>query len=190
MFIQNWKKELCTVPNLLSLTRLTLLPLYCSIYLHARTRSQYLLAGGIMALSCLTDLADGKLARRLGQITNLGKVLDPLADKVTQFTLILCLSLKMPALQPVLGVFVVKELFQLAAGLLFLTKGRMLPGALTAGKVCTTALFISLTGLVILPDVHPAVVEAVAIGDSVFLINAFVCYILAYFGRETKVQDI
>lgn len=190
MFIQNWKKELCTLPNLLSLLRLGLLPIYSGIYLHARTGRQYLLAGGIMALSCLTDLADGKIARHLGQVTNLGKVLDPLADKITQFTLILCLSLKLPALQPVLGLFIAKELFQLAAGVLFLTKGRMLPGALMAGKVCTAVLFTSLITLVILPGIHPAAVDAIAIVDGIFLTNAFACYIQAYFGRDTKVQDI
>lgn len=190
MFIQNWKKELYTLPNLLSLLRLGLLPVYSAIYLQAGTRREYLLAGGIMAVSCLTDLADGRIARKLGQVTNLGKVLDPLADKITQFTLILCLSMKKPALQPVLALFVAKELFQLAAGLLFLARGRMLSGALTAGKVCTAVLFIGLILLVVFPQMHPAAVEAIAITDGVFLTNAFVCYILAYFGKERRVQDI
>ena len=89
MFIKNWKTEIFTVTNMLSLFRLVLLPVYAKIYLTATEHYQYLIAGGIMALSCLTDLIDGKIARHFNQITNLGKILDPLADKITQFTLTL-----------------------------------------------------------------------------------------------------
>lgn len=190
MFIKNWKKEIFTVPNLLSLFRLVLLPVYARIYLNATENYQYLIAGGIMALSCLTDLIDGKIARHFNQITNLGKILDPLADKITQFTLTLCLSMKYPVLHPVLALFIVKEVFQLVVGLAFLLKGRMLPGALMAGKVCTTILFVSLIALVLFPGIDPAVVGAVAIVDGIFLVISFVSYILAYFGKDTKVQDL
>ena len=135
MFITNWKKEIFTIPNLLSLFRLVLLPVYARIYLTATKHYQYLIAGSIMAVSCLTDMIDGKIARHFNQITNLGKILDPLADKITQFTLTLCLSLKYPVLHPVLALFIVKEAFQLVVGLVFLLKGRMLPGALTKPRL-------------------------------------------------------
>ena len=68
------------------------------------------LAGSILALSCLTDMADGIIARKLHRITNVGKVLDPLADKLTQFALILSLSAKYSILYPVLALFLAKEL--------------------------------------------------------------------------------
>lgn len=190
MFIKHWKTEIATVPNFLSLFRIVLLPVYVRIYLTAAHRHEYLIAGGILALSCLTDLLDGMIARHFNQITNLGKILDPLADKVTQFTLTLCLSLKYPALHPVLALFVVKEVFQIAAGMAFLRKGRMLPGALMIGKICTTVLFVSLIGLVVFPDMSRALVGAIAVTDGMFLTVSFVSYILAYFGPETKVQDL
>lgn len=190
MFIRNWKTEIFTVPNLLSLFRLVLLPVYAHIYLTATEDRQYLIAGGIMALSCLTDLVDGKIARQFNQITTLGKILDPLADKITQFTLTLCLSLKYPVLNPVLALFIVKEVFQLVVGLIFLMRGRILPGALMTGKVCTTVLFVSLIALVLFPNLSPVLVDAIAITDGVFLAISFVSYIFAYFGKETKVQDL
>jgi len=190
MFITNWKKEIFTIPNMLSLFRLVLLPVYARIYLTATERYQYLVAGSIMAVSCLTDLIDGKIARRFNQITNLGKILDPLADKITQFALTLCLSLKYPVLQPVLALFILKEVFQLVVGLIFLLKGRMLPGALMAGKVCTTILFVSLIALVLLPNMNSAAVDAIALMDGTFLVISFISYILAYFGKDTKVQDL
>lgn len=190
MFKKNLKKEIFTIPNLLSLFRLVLIPVYVHLYLRAVEPREYLVAGGVLALSCLTDLADGKIARHFNMISTLGKILDPVADKLTQFTLVLCLSLKYPVLNPVLALFVVKEAFQLVVGVFHLCKGKMLPGALMAGKVCTAVLFTSLTALVLFPDMSPALVNIIALTDGVFLLISFVSYVLAYFGRNTKVQDL
>ena len=190
MFIKDWKKEIFTIPNLLSLFRLILIPVYMVIYLNATEPHQYFIAGSILAVSCLTDMIDGKIARHYNMISTVGKILDPVADKITQFTLTLCLSLKHPPLRPVLLLFIIKEVFQLVAGLVNLRKGKMLPGALLAGKVCTTILFVSLIALVLFPDLPPAVVNLVALIDTVFLVISFVSYILAYFGKNTKVQDM
>ena len=190
MLIKNWKKEIFSIPNLLSFFRLALIPVYAYIYLNATQTYQYVLAGTILAVSCLTDMIDGKIARHFNMITTVGKILDPIADKMTQFTLTLCLSLEYPVLMPVLALFVVKEAFQLIAGIFFLRKGRMLPGALMTGKVCTTVLFISLIALVLFPEMNPAVVNAIALTDGVFLAISFVSYVLAYFGKNQKVQDL
>ena len=109
MFIKHWKKEVLTIPNLLSLFRLLLIPVYMLIYLRAQKTSDYIVAGMILAISCLTDLVDGKIARKFNMITTLGKFLDPLADKVTQFTLILCLAIRYHVLWSILTLFVTKE---------------------------------------------------------------------------------
>ena len=135
-------------------------------------------------------MIDGKIARRFNMISTLGKILDPLADKVTQFTLTVCLSVKYPALRPVLILFVVKEAFQLIAGIVNLRKGKMLPGALMAGKICTTILFVSLIGMVLFPQMDPVLVDTIAFVDAVFLGISFISYILAYFGKNTKVEDL
>lgn len=190
MFIKNWKKDIFTIPNLLSLFRLVLIPVYATVYLNATQNYQFILAGFILAVSSLTDMIDGKIARKYGMITTLGKVLDPLADKLTQLTLTICLSMKYPVLYPVLGLFIMKELFQLVIGVVFLRKGKMLPGALLAGKVCTTVLFISLIALVLLPDIDPAAVTVIAVIDALFLGVSFMSYAMAYFGKNVKVRDI
>ena len=97
MRIQNWKKQVFTIPNILSLFRLLLIPVYIHIYLNAQSLADYHLAAAILAVSCLTDAVDGQIARRFHMITAVGKVLDPLADKITQFTLIICLAMRHPA---------------------------------------------------------------------------------------------
>lgn len=190
MFIKDWKKEVFTIPNLLSLFRLALIPVYIAVYLNAEEDWQYYVAGAILAVSCVTDLIDGKIARRFHMISTVGKVLDPLADKATQFTLTLCLSVHYPALRPVLVLFVIKEGFQLIVGIIHFRKGKMLPGALMAGKICTTILFVSLIALVLFPGIPRGAVNTIALVDTGFLIFSFVSYILAYFGKNTKVQDM
>lgn len=190
MFIKDWKKETFTIPNLLSLFRLILIPVYVYIYLNATEDRQYLLAGAIMAISCLTDMIDGKIARHFNMISNVGKVLDPLADKFTQLALILCLSAKYPILYPVLILFLTKEVFQLIVAIIHIRKGKALPGALMAGKVCTTVMFVSLIALVLFPNMNELAVDCIVVLDAVFLLNSFICYFLAYFGKNRKVQDV
>lgn len=190
MFIKNWKRDFFTIPNILSLFRLALIPVYAAVYLNATENYQFVLAGIVLTISCLTDMIDGKIARKYSMITTLGKILDPLADKLTQLTLTICLSMKYPVLYPVLSLFVIKELFQLVLGVVFLRKGKMLSGALMAGKVCTTVLFISLIILVLIPDINDGAVTFIAVVDTIFLMISFISYSMAYFGKNVKVKDI
>ena len=190
MFIKNWKRDFFKIPNILSLFRLLLIPVYAGLYLNATEKYQFVLAGTILTISCLTDMIDGKIARKYNMITALGKILDPLADKLTQFALTICLSMKYPVLYPVLSLFVIKELFQLVLGIVFLRRGKMLPGALTAGKLCTTVLFVSLILLVLMPEMSHDAVTFIAAVDTIFLMISFVSYALAYLGTNVKVQDV
>jgi len=192
MLIKDWKKDICTVPNLLSLLRLVLIPVYVTIYLNAQEAADYYLAAGILAVSCLTDLVDGKIARHFNLITSLGKVLDPLADKLTQFSLILCLALKVKStlLWYLIGLFVLKESFQLIAGSIRLRKGIMLKGALLSGKICTTILFVSLIVMVMMPEMTVKTINIITIVDAVFLMIAFVHYAVAYFCMDNKFQSV
>lgn len=190
MFIKDWKKEICTIPNILSLFRLILIPVYVMIYLNARDNTDYFVAAAILAVSCLTDLIDGKIARHFNMISTLGKILDPVADKATQFTLILCLALKYPILWYMVGLFVVKESFQLIAGGLRMRKGRMLKGALISGKICTTVLFVSLIVMVLIPQLDPTVVNIITIVDTLFMLVSFGDYAMAYFKNDSKFQAI
>jgi len=190
MFIKNLKKDIFTIPNVLSLFRLALIPVYMTIYLNATAPSHYYLAAGILAVSCITDLIDGKIARHFNMISTLGKVLDPLADKATQFTLTVCLAVRYPILWYLAGLFVIKESFQLIAGGITLKKGQMLAGALLAGKICTTVLFVSLIVMVMLPTLSEETVTIIAIVDAFFMIVSFVNYILAYYGKNKKIQNI
>lgn len=186
MYFKDWKKEIFSIPNLLSLFRIALIPVYISIYLNARDKDDYFLAAAILAVSCLTDLIDGKIARRFNMITNVGKLLDPLSDKLTQFALILCLSLRNPVLWFVVGLFFVKEIFQLIGCSIALRKGLTMTGSLLPGKICTTVLFVTLILMVMFPGIPKSIINIIAIVDSAFLVFAFSTYTFAFFSKSAK----
>ena len=190
MFIKDWKKEILTIPNLLSLFRLLLIPVYVVIYVNANDSAGYYLSAAILAISCLTDMIDGKIARHFDMVSAIGKVLDPLADKATQFTMIICLSIKHPILWCLIILFIIKEGFQLVAGSISLRQGKMLKGALFSGKICTTVLFVSLILMVMFPDLTVEQTTIITIIDLVFMLISFADYIITYAKKNHRFQYI
>lgn len=190
MPIKDWKKEICTIPNMLSLFRIVLIPVYIYIYLNATEPYHYAIAAGILAISCLTDMIDGKIARKFNMISTVGKVLDPIADKFTQFALMISLSVVYPALKALLVLFVTKEGFQLIALLLNFRKGKALDGALMSGKISTTVLFIGLIVMVLFPWINEVWMWIITGVCALFMLIAFADYIRAYYGKNKKVHDL
>ncbi len=189
--MKDWKKEILTIPNLLSLFRLLLIPVYIILYLDATTAADYAVAASILAVSCLTDMIDGKIARHFNMISKVGIVLDPIADKATQFSLLICLAIEFPVLWTLMLLFVVKESFQLIAGWLAYRKGKMLTGALISGKICTTVLFLSLIIMVCFHHhITPTVVYIITLIDGLFMLIAFVHYAITYYKKDPMIQDI
>ena len=173
-----------------SFFRFILIPVYMIIYLKASEISDYIIAGVILAFSCLTDMIDGKIARKFNMITTFGKFLDPLADKLTQFSLLLCLAIRYDVLWSVFALFVLKELFQLFAGIITAKHGYILKGALFTGKVCTTVLFSSLVIMVFFPNIGTTAIDVIAMIDGVFLMVAFADYFITYLGKKSRFQPL
>ena len=187
---RDWKKEIFTIPNMLSFFRLVLIPVYICIYLNATELKDYWVAAGVLAISCLTDMFDGMIARKFNMISNFGKVLDPMADKFTQLSLIVCLSKAFPALNGLLILFLFKETFQLVAMLMYMRKGLALNGALLSGKISTTILFTALTFLILNPDLSEGAMWIITGISAMFMLIAFVDYIRAYYGKNNKLHNM
>jgi len=127
-----------TVPNLLSLLRLCLIPVFVSLY----RGSHFQLTAAILLLSGLTDVVDGWYARRYGAVSDLGKVLDPIADKLTQAAMLLCLASDHPALVLPLILLVIKEVFACVSGLIVIHRTAAVPSAVWHGKATTLLLYL------------------------------------------------
>ncbi|HHT93144.1 MAG TPA: CDP-diacylglycerol--glycerol-3-phosphate 3-phosphatidyltransferase [Clostridiaceae bacterium] len=128
------------IPNILTLIRLMLVPL-CAMYLY---KEQFLAALIIYVVASLTDIADGYIARRFDIVTNFGKVVDPLADKLLSLSTITILSYRgrIHILVPIL--IFVKELLIGLGGLLLYKKKHLVKSAKWYGKATTVLLFVSI----------------------------------------------
>ena len=111
------------------------------------------------------------------------------ADKLTQLALTLSLSVKYPVLRFVLVLFLIKELFQTLAMIIMYYRGKILPGAILPGKICTIVLFSSFIFMVLVPNLSIRIINWIAVADTLVLTYSFISYILAYFGKNRKLID-
>ncbi len=132
------QSRILTIPNLLSFFRLCLIPVFMWLYC---VEKNYLWTGIILILSGLTDTVDGIIARKFNMISDLGKVLDPIADKLTQTAMLFCLLTRFPLMIAPLALMVVKEFFMGVTGLLVIRKTGEVFGADWHGKVNTWLLY-------------------------------------------------
>ena len=89
-------KQVFSIPNLIGYFRIILIPIIVWNYINAQTASDYYFVTLLVAVSGISDALDGLIARHFNMITPLGKALDPIADKLTQGALAICLITKYP----------------------------------------------------------------------------------------------
>ncbi len=120
--------------------RIALLPFIVWMF----SEDQYKIAIVLIVISGLSDVLDGKIARKYNMITDLGKVLDPLADKLTQGILLICLALfYYPPLWALIVLFALKELIIVAFGMVVFRKMDVVPSAKWFGKLNSSLLFVA-----------------------------------------------
>lgn len=132
------KKSIFTIPNILSFFRICLIPAIVWLYCCQQNYKWTML---ILLLSGLTDIVDGIIARRFDMVSDLGKILDPVADKLTQGVMLLCLISRYPYVGLLLILFVIKEIFTAFTGLWGIHKTNTVEGAVWHGKLTTVALY-------------------------------------------------
>lgn len=184
--IQINKRDWWTIPNILSYIRIILIPIFMYIYLNAENIRDYHLAALVIALSGLTDFLDGKIARHFNMITELGKLLDPIADKLTQGALVICLSSRFRLMCALVVLFIVKESYMAIMGLIFLKKGKKIDGALWYGKVSTFVFYVVMVILLIYPNISKHIANILIVISGFFLTFAFIMYALVYHNMRTE----
>lgn len=133
-----YQKKIITIPNILSLFRLCLIPVIVWLYCFEKN---YLWTTLVLALSGITDIVDGFVARHFGMVSDFGKTFDPVADKLTQFATLFCLVSRFRHMLIPLVILVVKELFGAVTSLLAIRKTGTVEGADWHGKITTVSLY-------------------------------------------------
>lgn len=166
------KKSILTIPNLLSVFRILLIPLIVWLYCERQNYSATIV---VVIISGLTDIVDGKIARRFHMVSDVGKVLDPIADKLTQAALVICLISRYELMWGLLLVFVTKECFMLFWGYLTLKRTDSVNSAQWYGKVSTVVLYLVMAILVFFTDLpKPAGNFLICLCGAVILMSLIV----------------
>lgn len=169
------KQELFTIPNILSYFRILLIPVWIEAFYH-RPETVWPLI--ILVISGITDTVDGYIARRFNQITEWGKIIDPIADKLTQLTVTICLAIREPIMWYVVLLFVLKDGFLAFGGYILLKKtDKELEGAQWYGKACTVVFYIIVGIMLLFPNINRTTLLVLVGIFEVTIATAFVLYI-------------
>jgi cardiolipin synthase len=168
------------IPNLLSILRLLLIPFFVLVFFSSAVNAG-MIAAIILIFSAFTDVADGIIARKFNMVTALGRILDPLADKLTQATICICLviwcfSRGQIAPAVLLGVMIIKEVIMIIAGAKIIRKGRELVSSKWFGKLSTVVFYLIMIFIIaIRPDQETVNILITVI--ILFMLFSFAMYI-------------
>lgn len=179
------KEQILTIPNLLSLLRLLMIPLIIWLYCGAE---QYPAAVAVIVLSGLTDVADGIIARKCNMVSDFGKILDPIADKLTQGAVLICLAVKYKLMIPLIIEFGLCEIGKLAMGYVTIKNQDSVNSAKWYGKLTTVVLYAVMILLILFPQISDGIANGMIIGCGVMLLFSIVMYVRFYlrFWREAR----
>ena len=168
---EKYKHKIITIPNILSLFRLLLIPVIMWLYI---VKEDPVLTTVILALSGITDIVDGIIARKCHMVSDFGKAFDPVADKLTQIAMLLCLVSRFKWMLLPLCVMVIKEVTAGILGLLVIRKTGNVYGAVWHGKATTVSLYSMMIVHLIWYNI-PGVISGILIGacTALALLSAF-----------------
>lgn len=164
------------IPNFLSVFRIILVPVF--IYLF-EVEDKRFLALAVFLLAGLTDVVDGVLARRFHWASNVGKILDPFADKCMQIAALLCLGSSGFVSVWIVGILVLKEFVLLVGSLFALKKEKVYVQSNWYGKAGTVAFYIIAT-LLVLVDMSDILRLCLGIMLILFMLFALIMYVVNY----------
>ena len=167
-----------TVPNILSLFRLCLVPVYVGVYFSGGPLSKAY-AALVYAVASLTDILDGKIARKYNQVSRLGRILDPLGDKMMTFAVLLCITLSKVIPVWAIVIFIIKELAMALGGMILYKKLNDMPPSNYFGKVSTVVFFIVCVMLMLFDFRKETATALISFALAVMLF-AFASYLIRY----------
>ena len=143
-------KDLLTIPNAISFMRVILITPFVAFFIAAKfiPGNSYVPAIVILVISGISDLFDGMIARKFHQESEFGKVLDPLADKLTLIAVGICLIFIEPYVLPLMVIMVLKDVLMIIGGTIIIKKGVIPPKSSWYGKASTFMFYVSV-GLVV-----------------------------------------
>lgn len=176
-------KKYVTIPNLLSLFRIILIPIFVVAYLNTPDGTVAFWPIAVLLLSGITDMFDGMIARKFNQVSDVGKMLDPVADKLTQVAVIGCVAMRVRQLWVLLVIYVIKELVMVSGGLIMLKMKKQVPMAKWFGKVSTFELYTAMLLFLIFPGMPPYAIILIITITVALVMFALIMYMFQFFTK-------
>lgn len=154
-----------------------MIPLIIWLYCNAQC---YHAAVVVILISGLTDIADGIIARKCNMVSDFGKILDPIADKLTQMALIVCLTVKYKLMIPLVIEFVLRELCMLVMGYITIRKHDSVNSSKWYGKITTVVLYAVMMLLILFPGIPDAAANGMIAGCGLLMMASFIMYVRFY----------
>lgn len=173
------------IPNALSLLRLVLVPVFCAVYFRGGQYAHYW-AGGVYALATFTDFLDGYIARKYNLISRLGRILDPLADKLMAFTVLVSLVIKDLIPWWAAAIYFFKEIFMGLGALVQFKKVKDVPPSNFLGKFSTVFFFLVCLAIMLIPQMESWLSITLICVALAFTIAAFTTYLIKFFRLTRK----
>ena len=170
------KKVLFNIPNCLCFFRILLIPLFLYVYFVADFKNRYIVAAFVLVISGISDFLDGFIARKFNMVTDFGKFIDPVADKLTQFVLAITLLFSYPLAWILLIIIILKDLMLAIVGLYLYDYGLKITGASWWGKIATAYFYIIVIVLIGLHIPNTVIRFVLIITGSVLMLLSFILY--------------
>lgn len=180
------KSEIFTIPNLLTIVRLALIPVIVWLYCVEKNDR---MAVVVLVLSGVTDILDGFIARRFHMTSDLGKMLDPIADKLTQGITLICLGTRYPAMLWLGLLLAVKEITTGLHSLHVVRKTKKVKSSDWHGKVVTVLLYVTMGVHILWPNVPAGVTAVMTVVCTVMMAFSFVQYLRRNRRQMAEAQD-
>ena len=173
MMQKDYKDKVVTIPNLMTLLRLVLIPVIVWLYCFNK---DYNWTAIVLILSGITDLIDGFVARKFNMISDLGKIIDPIADKLTQFVVLICLLTRFSAMIVPCLILMTKEIISGIVAMCAIKKSGKVEGADWHGKVSTFMLYAMMILHVIWFNIPFVVSNILILLCTLMMIFSFILY--------------
>ena len=171
------KQEVFTLPNIISFFRLFLIPFIVWVY---TLKQRYILTLILVGVSALSDVIDGWIARKYNMVSDIGKILDPVADKLTQFALVVCLATVYEKMLYIAATLLVREMMMLMFGFVAVTRQHMMFSSRWFGKLATVTVYLSAASLLAYPSMPAKAVNIIMITAESVVVLSMILYVIMF----------
>ena len=178
-------KQIFTIPNILSLLRLALIPFIVWSY----SIKKFIASAILIVISGITDVVDGFIARKFNMVSDLGKALDPIADKLTILFILFAITLKTPVITPLLVIFILKEIIMGIEGIIIIKKTGTTYSAKWFGKISTVLLYLTILTFILVPNLPLNLSIFLIVINEIVVIGSLIGYTINNIKTTKKILE-